>query len=324
MKAESTPLIQPTRVLLFGIWRHLTRRRRIQLGLLLVVMLVSGAAELLSLGSVLPFLAVLSDPQHLWQKPWVQIFASRIGFTQANDLLLPASLLFASAAVLAALVRLANLWINGRLAAAIGSDLSCEAYQRTLYQPYGVHVQRNSAAVITATTIQIDRTVAALTVFLQLMTALVVAVGLLTGLLLINWVVALSAALLFLTTYSILAITVRKELHVNSQRISVAVKQQIQALQEGLGSIRDVLLDGNQKTYVEIYRLADRPQRQLQAKNQYLVLFPRYAVEALGLVAIALLAWLLIRQQSSDAGVIQFHGELAHGAQLLIPPLQQV
>ena len=179
MKAESTPLIQPTRVLLFGIWRHLTRRRRIQLGLLLVVMLVSGGAELLSLGSVLPFLAVLSDPQHLWQKPWVQIFASRIGFTQANDLLLPASLLFASAAVLAALVRLANLWINGRLAAAIGSDLSCEAYQRTLYQPYGVHVQRNSAAVITATTIQIDRTVAALTVFLQLMTALVVAVGLL-------------------------------------------------------------------------------------------------------------------------------------------------
>ena len=113
-----------------------------------------------------------------------------------------------------------------------------------------MHVQRNSAAVITATTIQIDRTVAALTVFLQLMTALVVAVYLLVSA--VNWVVALSAALLFLTTYSILATTVRKELHVNSQRISVAVKQQIQALQEGLSSIRDVLLDGNQKTYVEI------------------------------------------------------------------------
>jgi len=25
----------------------------------------------------------------------------------------------------------ANLWLNGRLAAAVGSDLSCEAYRRT-------------------------------------------------------------------------------------------------------------------------------------------------------------------------------------------------
>ena len=39
-----------------------------------------------------------------------------------------------------------ELWLNGRLAAAVGSDLSCECYRRTLYQPYGVHVQRNSAA----------------------------------------------------------------------------------------------------------------------------------------------------------------------------------
>ena len=51
---------QSTRPLLLGIWGHLSRRRRIQLGLLLVVMLASGGAELVSLGAVLQFLAVLS------------------------------------------------------------------------------------------------------------------------------------------------------------------------------------------------------------------------------------------------------------------------
>ena len=114
------------------------------------------------------------------------------------------------AALLTALIRLANLWLNGRLAAAVGSDLSCEAYRRTLYQPYGVHVQRNSAAVITATTTQISRTVAALTSLLQLITAVVVAMGLLAGLLLIDWVVALCAAALFGSLYCLLAITTRK------------------------------------------------------------------------------------------------------------------
>ena len=105
-------------------WGHLSRRRRIQLGLLLVVMLASGGAELVSLGAVLQFLAVLSDPERLWQQPLVQPLSGRVGFTQASELLLPATLVFAVAAV----VRLANLWLNGRLAdqrrVAVGSDLS--------------------------------------------------------------------------------------------------------------------------------------------------------------------------------------------------------
>jgi ABC-type multidrug transport system fused ATPase/permease subunit len=313
-----------TRTLLLGIWGHLSRRRRLQLGALLLVMLASGVAELVSLGAVLPFLAVLSDPHRLWEQPLVQAFAARLGFTQASQLLLPATLAFVAAAVLAALIRLANLWLNVRLAAAVGSDLSCEAYRRTLYQPYGVHVQRNSAAVITGTTTQIGRTVGALTALLQLVTAAVVAVGLLAGLLLIDWAVALGAAALFGIVYGLLAITSRKELQRNSQRIAAAAKQQIKALQEGLGAIRDVLLDGNQRTYVEIYGQADRQQRQLQAKNHFLGTFPRYALEALGLVAIALLGVLLVQQQGSGGAVIPLLGALALGAQRLLPVLQQV
>ncbi len=313
-----------TGALLLGIARHLSRRRRYQLAVLLLVMFASGAAELGSLAAVLPFLAVLSDPQQLWQQPLIQALALRLGFTSAGQLLLPFTVLFALAAAAAAGVRLLNLWLNGRLAAAVGSDLSCEAYRRTLYQPYGVHVQRNSAAVITGTTTQIGSTVRALTALLQLITAAVVALGLLTGLLLIDAPVALWTAALFGSVYALLAITARQELRRNSQRIAAAATQQIKALQEGLGAIRDVLLDGNQRTYVQTYRQADRPQRQLQAKNQFLSAFPRYAVEALGLVAIALLGGLLVQQQGAGTPVIPLLGALALGAQRLLPALQQV
>lgn len=78
-----------------------------------MVMLASGGAELVSLGAVLPFLLVLvlSDPERLWQQPLVQTLAGQVGVTQASQLLMPATLAFALAAVLAALVRLANLWL---------------------------------------------------------------------------------------------------------------------------------------------------------------------------------------------------------------------
>jgi ABC-type multidrug transport system fused ATPase/permease subunit len=313
-----------TRFLLLGIWGYLSRKRRIQLGLLLSVMLASGCAELLSLGAVLPFLAVLSNPQRLWEQPLLQSLVRVLGVATPNQLLLPATCAFATSAVLAAVVRLTNLWLNGRLAAAVGSDLSCEAYRRTLYQPYQVHVQRNSAAVINTITAQIARTVGGLNNLLQLATATVVALALLTGLLLIDWKVALATAALFGGVYAFLAVTVRLELSRNSQQIVTASRQMVKALQEGLGAIRDVLLEGSQPYYVDIYRRADRVQRQQQAKNDFLSVFPRFTLEALGMVAIALLGGMLVLQRGSSSSVIPLLGALAMGAQRLLPALQQM
>jgi ATP-binding cassette subfamily B protein len=102
-----------------------------------------------------------------------------------------------------------------------------------------------------------------------------VAVGLLIGLLLIDWLVALSTAGLFGLAYGLVAIMSRRRLQQNGVRIAAAANQRVKALQEGLGAIRDVLLDGSQATYLEVYRRADRPQRQLESKNVSLSTFPR-------------------------------------------------
>ena len=287
-------------------------------------MLASGGAELVSLGAIVPFLAVLSDPERLWQQQLVQVLASRLGVTESSELLAPVTLVFAGGAVLAALIRLANLWLNGRLVAAVGYDLSCEAYKRTLYQPYSVHLSRNTADVITANTVHVNLTISALKSFLQLITSAVVAIGLLIGLLLIDAQVAVASAVLFGGVYWALSITAKRELRLNGQQRAEASSQQLKALQEGLGSIRDVLLDGSQSTFLHRYQKADRPQRQLTARGDFLNAFPRYAVEALGLVAISLLAGVLVMQRGVGFGTIPLLGALALGAQRLLPALQQI
>lgn len=287
-------------------------------------MLASGASEVFSLAAVLPFLAVLTDPERLWQSPLVQQLASVVGVRDSSGLLLPVTVLFGTGAVMAAAVRLANLWLNSRLAAAIGSDLSCEAYRRTLHQPYAVHVKRNSSGVITATTTHIAQTVLVINTILLSITAVVVAMGLLAALLVADWQVALLAMALFGSAYGLLAVTARRRLASNSAVVARAGKQQLKALQEGLGAIRDVLLDSSQPTYLEIYRKADRPLRFKQAQSAFISAFPRYALEALGLLLIAALALLLSWQRGSSQAVIPLLGTLALGSQRLLPALQQV
>jgi len=288
-------------------------------------MLASGAAEVFSLAAVLPFLAVLTNPELLWrQVPLVQQLASAVGVREASGLLLPATVLFGAGAVIAASVRLANLWLNGRVAAAIGSDLSCEAYRRTLHQPYAVHVQRNSSWVITAITTHISQTVLVINTTLQLATAVVVAVGLMAALVVADWQVALIAVAVFAAAYGLFVFNSRRRLAANSEAVARAGQLQLKALQEGLGAIRDVLLDGSQSTYLEIYRQADRPLRLTQAQSAFIGTFPRYALEALGLLLIAFLALLLSWQRGGSDGVIPMLGTLALGSQRLLPALQQV
>lgn len=316
--------LDTTRSLLVGIWGYINHRRRFQIGFMLLVMLANGTAELISLGSVIPFLGALSNPHRLWEQPTIRIFAGWFGLSQANDLILPVTTVFISAIVVSACIRLFNLWLNGRMAAAVGSDLSCDAYRRTLCQPYNVHIKLNSSETITGIIKHVDRTVTALFALMQLLTAAVVVIFILTGLLLIDWAVAITAAVLFGSVYTILAIAVRKHLRGNSHQIAEASKRQIKSIQEGLGSIRDVLLDNSQQSFVDIYRRADRPQRLLLAQNRFLTVFPRYGVEALGMSSIALFGAGMVLSQENGAGTIPLLGALALGAQRLLPAIQQL
>ena len=77
----------------------------------------------------------------------MQQWSPVLGISSINDLLLPITLVFVAASIVAGAIRLLSLWLSGRLA-AIGSDLSCEAYLRTLHQPYSVQVARNSSSLI--------------------------------------------------------------------------------------------------------------------------------------------------------------------------------
>ena len=94
-------------------------------------------------------------------------------------------------------------------------------------------------------------------------------------------------------------------------------------MQEGLGGIRDVLIDGTQNIYCEIYKKSELPLRRAQARVLIISGFPRFAIEALGMILIAILAYSLSRNVDGVTKAIPTLGALALGAQRMLPVLQQ-
>ncbi|MEB3335636.1 MAG: ABC transporter ATP-binding protein [Cyanobacteriota bacterium] len=305
------------------LWKHITPQRRFQLLLLVALMLLSSVAELLSVASLVPFLAALSDPAGLWRQPWVRGVAEGLGFSGPQQLILPMSLLLMAAGVASAAIRAANLAVNARMASLIGSDLSIEAYRRSLGQPYAVHLSRNSSEVITRLEHLglISRGV--LAPMLLGLAGLLVAVQLVTVLLFYQPGLAIGLAILFSLVYGSLVRLNRRRLHRLSLQANILSQQALKAQQEGLGAIRDILLDGSQEMVVANFGQAERPLRLVEGETDTLAGLPRYALEAAGMVGIAgSVLWLLPR--GGVVAALPAVGAIALGFQRLLPAVQQM
>ena len=290
--------------------------------MLLVLMLASALSEVISLGAVLPFIGILTTPEKVFNQPVVHALAIHFGITEPGQLLLPITVAFATAALIAGATRLLMLWVTTRLSQAIGADLSLEVYLRTLYQPYSVHISRNSSDVISGITNKTWSVVTVIQCLLNVISGMGILLLLTAGLIAIDPFVVLLALFIFGTSYGLITLACRKQLARNSLKISQESGKVVKALQEGLGGIRDVLLNGSQKVYCEVYRKADFSYRRAYGSNIFMATGPRFAMEAVGMVMIAGLAYGLNFQPGGINTSLTVLAALALGAQRLLPVVQ--
>ncbi|MGQ3076571.1 MULTISPECIES: ABC transporter ATP-binding protein [Rhizobium/Agrobacterium group] len=305
------------------LWRGIAPRRRLQFSFLLVFMVLASFADILSIGAVVPFLGVLMTPERVFSQPALAPVIQWLGITEPQGLLFPFTMAFAVAAILAGAMRLMLLYAQTRLSHGIGADFSLSIYRRTLFQPYRVHINRNSSELIAAISSKTASVVyQTLLPLLSLISSCFILTAILAALIAINPQIALVAFLGFGLIYAGVVAMTRRALIRDGQRANREQARVVKALQEGLGGIRDVLLEGAQETYVRTYRSADAPMRRAQANIQIVAGSPRYGIEAVGMVFIAALSYWLAIQPEGIVASISVLGALALGAQRLLPILQ--
>jgi ATP-binding cassette subfamily B protein len=306
------------------LWHHLSKRRQKQFWLLLILMLIASLSEIISVGAVLPFLGILTAPEQVYQHPLMQPVIQILELTEPSQLILPLTIFFIVAALLAGSIRLTLLYVMTRLSFSTGADLSISIYRRTLYQEYEVHVSRNSSEVINSIITKTNTVIyGILTPTLAFISSVILLIGIMGVLFAINISVALSAFIGFGLLYLLVIGYTKKQLTNNSKVVADQSTQMVKSLQEGLGGIRDLLIDGTQQFYCKLYRNADLPLRLASGNNLFISGSPRFAMEAIGMTLIAGLAYVMTQQEGGMVTSIPVLGALALGAQRLLPALQQ-
>jgi ABC-type bacteriocin/lantibiotic exporter with double-glycine peptidase domain len=304
--------------------RHVSTNRKYQLALVLGLMLSGGFAEIITLGTLLPFLALLANPQAVVSYPMFHAIFAGFGWTKSNQILVSITLLFVAVVLTTGVIRLLLTWALQNFVYRFGHDLSVEVYRRTLYQPYPYHVAKNTSELIAAVT-KVDAVVnGTLLHLMQLITAGTISVFIVAALVVINPMVAVSAAVGFAAIYVGVTYVTRGRLRKNSITWALAQNERVKALQEGLGGIRNVLIDQTQASSLAKYSAIDQKLRIAQAMNAFIATAPRYIIEACGTVFIAVMALLLSQAKGGLVSTLPVLGTLALGAQRLLPLLQTI
>ncbi len=321
-EGHSTPATAITSVAaLRALYGTLSPRRRHHAWATILLMLVGALAEVLSVGSVLPFLAVLTNPTRLESLPIAGDLIAAL--PPGTNLVAVTAGTFIGLFVISGLIRLALAWVSQSLAFNIAYDLSVTAFAKLIRQPYSYYVEHHSGEALSQFEKLHHITFNTLLSGVQALIATVVAALLIALLILVNPMVALISAGLLIGTYLLISVAVRAVLSRNSEAASLHATLRIKRVQEALGGIRDILLDRSQPAFEREFEHSANVFRRVSALSAFISQSPRILIEMLGMAMIGLYAWSLAGSEGGLIAAVPMLGAFALGAQRLLPLLQQ-
>ena len=310
------------RILIHRLWAHISVRRRWQFLMLLVLTMFSSFAEVVSLSAVLPFIAIITQPDNLFNFPLITDIAHKLGIEKGADLLIPLTIVFVVASVLSGVLRIFLMWVSISLAKFTGADLSLSVFRRTLYQPYSTHVARSSSEIISGMTQKVGVATGVISSVISIITSGILFASIMTTLFIIEPLVTTISVVVFGSAYIFIALLTRYRVEINGQRCAQQQSHLIKIIQEGLGGIRDILIDGTQTVYCDTFHKSNLLLQRADRENTFINGFPRYFMESMGMILIAILVLVTNYRSGNVVDVLPILGAMALGAQRSLPLMQ--
>lgn len=319
--------IDPARTIaqsLMRLWFYLDSRSKKHLFVLLSLMLLSSLAEFISVGAIVPFLVAITNPDQAFRSDFGRLLGEFLGLNSSSAIILPLALFFGISSLVSGLLRLLVLWFSTRLSFEVGSRIGIDIYRRALYQPYSAHISENSSELISAITLNVERIIhQVINPVLVSLSSIFLLLAVLSTLLLLEPLLTCILVGSMGSIYFLLTLFNKRKLDSYSVFIPKKAADLVRLLQEGFGGIRDVLINGTQDFYCKLYVDSDLALRNAQATIQFIGSCPRYFMESLGMLLIAILAYLYAGNANEVSNVIPALGLLALGIQRILPVAQQ-
>ena len=302
----------------------LTPRERRNLYLLFCAVLVMAGLEVVSVGSIMPFLQVAADPASVHENAYLSWAYETVGFADTNAFLIALGLAALAALVVSNAFIVFTTWALYRYVWGRNHSLSRRLLRSYLYRPYEYFLTRNSAELGKNILEEVKEVASQmLKPALQGGAKAIVALAIIGFLFFVDPVVALMVTLVLGLAYAGIYYAVRDRLDRTGAVRVEANTLRYQFVSEAFGGIKEVKLRGKEQAFLEQYEEPSKRYARVQADYRVVKKAPRYILEAVAFGGIILIAVYLIAVQDNIRQVIPMLGLYAFAGYRLMPALQQ-
>lgn len=301
------------------------RREKWQLAWLFGVSVFSGLVQMLGVASILPFLALVANPNAVQRDPRLNWLYTSLNFTNATAFLVAAGLaVFVMIALTNGMMALTT-WLIHRFTYEKYRTFSIRLLVKYIDEPYTFYLTRNTAGLTKNILAEVGTVVSGVLVPALKMMAKAVVTLLITGLLIVidPMLAAVSAGVLGGLYGVVYMVVRRRQLQLGVQRLQASTVR-FKSAQEALVGIKDVKVLGREDEFIRRFSEASRTYASTQASNAAISDLPTFALETVAFGGILLVVLYALTRGGEPSTMLPTIGLYAFAAYKLKPALQTI
>lgn len=301
-----------------------TKRQKIRLILLFVIILGGTVMELLGVSAILPLVNAVLTPDTMLENVYVQYVYELLHLTS------PSQIIILMSAGLILVYILKNIYLLGMYKAQYQfvynnqRRLSTQLMNCYMHQPYIFHTMHNSSELIRNISADSAMFFSSVLAFLQLFTEVSVCAVLFLFLLFTDTAITFAVTILMVFFLLIfMRYNKRKIIGYGQLNRKYAVSQS-KCLRQAFGSIKETLILGKESYFVDFYNKSVEKSMEAQKKYQLLSILPRPIMETVcisGLLIIVIIKLLLGQEMQ---GLIPTLSVFAIAAVRMLPSFNRI
>jgi ATP-binding cassette, subfamily B, bacterial PglK len=302
------------------LWYILSLQERIEAAYLLCALALGACFETVSIGVILPFIAVLKQPELIARSPYLQPLLSHLNLTEPHDLLLALGVALISLfAIKTGYLILLYRWLY-RYAMKKHVSLSRQLLAGYLRAPYTLHVQRNSADLIRVTTRSVEDFATIFMVNFLIVLGELLVLGALTSLLMVVEPLATLGTLFILGVPTALVYrSTQPGLAAAGRTAEESFAAMIQWAGQAISGVKEITITGHRSFFLDQHAFHVRRFSNSARKLLFLMTLPRFIIDTLSVTAlVAITTILLVRGRDLQSSLLLL-GMFALAAVRMIP-----
>ena len=292
-----------------------------------VFILVMGMAFIESAGviSIMPFLAVLSNPDVVESNSYLKQLYDFTGAANKQNFILYLGFLSLFVVICSTVFKIVTQYAVNRFASLQRHYFSTRLLKTYLQQNYEFFIQRNSATLVKNILSEVDQLIWTMILpALTLMSYGVVLLSMVGILLLYDPLMAIATAFVLGLFYASIYMLVRKKLTQIGQEFTQANKERYQTCQEALAGIKDVMINNAEHGYIKQFEESSRVFARHIATRETLGQVPLNVIETVGYGCLIGLAMLLVVSGKAVSHILPVLGLYGFAAYRMLPAAQNM